>query len=123
VPEDEVVALVNIGASIMNINILRNGSSVFWRDIASGGNKFTEEIQKELHLSQEQAEALKRGQPVEGVPPANAQPILEQITQEVATEIQKTFDFFVATANAERIHRIVLAGGTSRIGSLESVLA
>src|SRR5690242_3144049 len=46
VPEDEVVALVNIGASIMNINILRGGSSVFWRDISSGGNKYTEEIQK-----------------------------------------------------------------------------
>src|SRR6185503_9630172 len=46
-PTDEVVALVNIGASIMNINVLKNGSSVFWRDISSGGNKYTEEIQKE----------------------------------------------------------------------------
>src|SRR6185369_7124255 len=107
-PDDEVVALVNVGASIMNINILRGGSSVFWRDISSGGNKYTEEIQKELHLSQEQAEALKKGEHVEGVPPQNATPILEQVTQEIATEIQKTFDFFIATSNSERIHRIVL---------------
>jgi type IV pilus assembly protein PilM len=122
VPSDEVVALVNIGASIMNINILRNGTSVFWRDISSGGNKYTEEIQKELHLSQEQAEDLKRGRPVDGVPGGNAQPILAQVTQEIATEIQKTFDFFIATSNAERINRIILAGGSSKVSSLETVL-
>jgi len=119
---DEVVALVNVGASIININILKDGSSVFWRDIASGGNKFTEEIQRELHIAQEQAEELKRGVNVEGVPTANAQPVIEQVTNEIATEIQKTFDFFMATSSTERINRIVLAGGTSNVKGLETTL-
>ena len=120
---DEGVALVNVGASIMNINILKGESSVFWRDISSGGNKYTEEIQRELHLSQEQAEELKRGEGVEGVTAEQAAPVLEQVTGEVATEIQKTFDFFMATSGTDRIHRIVLAGGTSKIGGLDNVLA
>lgn len=119
---DDVIALVNSGASITNINVIRGGTSLFWRDISSGGNKYTEEIQRELHVSQEQAEALKRGEAVEGVPSGNVQPIIERVTGEIATEIQKTFDFFMATSGTERIHRIVMSGGTSKIAALETIL-
>ena len=61
----KVVALVNIGASVTNINILARGTTVFWRDISFGGNQFTEALQREFNLSFEQAEALKRGEPVD----------------------------------------------------------
>jgi len=118
----EVVALINAGASIMNINILKNGNTIFWRDISVGGNKYTEELQKELHLSQEQAEALKKGLPVEGASSAQAQPILDQVSQEVGQEIQKTFDFFIATSNTDRIDRIALAGGCAKVANLDQIL-
>src|SRR6266478_7044673 len=56
-----VVALVDIGATTMNINILKAGYTMFQRDIAIGGNRYTSTIQKELKVSYDQAEALKMG--------------------------------------------------------------
>jgi len=60
-----VIALLNVGASIMNINIIKGGTSIFNRDIAVGGNQYTDAIQKDLNLSFEQAESLKKGGRVE----------------------------------------------------------
>ena len=69
-----VVALLNIGASIMNVNVVKGGVSVFNRDIAAGGNQYTDAIQKDLNLSFEQAEALKKGEQVEGASPGQPAP-------------------------------------------------
>ena len=56
----EITALINIGAGIMNINILKDGAFAFARDISIGGNRCTETIQKELGLSYEEAEKAKK---------------------------------------------------------------
>ncbi len=61
IPEKETVVLINAGASVVNINIISNGITVFTRDVTIGGNQFTEEIQKQLNVSYEEAEALKIG--------------------------------------------------------------
>ena len=61
---DETAALVNVGASVMNINVLHRGTSIFWRDVAFGGNQYTEAIQRELNLPREEAERLKLGERV-----------------------------------------------------------
>ncbi len=61
-----VIALLNVGASIMNINIIKGGTSIFNRDIAVGGNQYTDAIQKDLNLSFDQAESVKKGGRVEG---------------------------------------------------------
>ena len=61
-----VVALLNAGASAININILSGSQSVFTRDVSMGGNAFTEAVQKELNLPYESAEQLKKGQDVDG---------------------------------------------------------
>src|SRR5437899_10143219 len=58
----ELTALVNIGASVMNINILKGGVSAFTRDITIGGNRYTQRLQHDLTLSYEDAEAAKKGQ-------------------------------------------------------------
>jgi type IV pilus assembly protein PilM len=118
-----VIALLNVGASIMNINIVKGATSIFNRDIAVGGNQYTDAIQKDLNLSFEQAEALKRGQRVEGAAPENLQPIVQAVSENIALEIQKTFDFFKATSSEDRIDRIMLAGGTSKVAGLRDLLA
>jgi type IV pilus assembly protein PilM len=118
-----VVALLNVGASIMNINIVKGPTSIFNRDIAVGGNQYTDAIQKDLNLSFEQAEALKRGQRVEGAAPENLHPILAAVSENIALEIQKTFDFFKATSSEDRIDRVMLAGGTSKVPGLRDLLA
>jgi type IV pilus assembly protein PilM len=118
-----VIALLNVGASIMNINIVKGSNSIFNRDIAVGGNQYTDAIQKDLNLSFDQAEALKRGARVEGAAPENLGPILRAVSDNIALEIQKTFDFFKATSSEDRIDRIFLAGGTSKVPGLRELLA
>jgi type IV pilus assembly protein PilM len=110
-----VVVLLNAGASAININILAGEQSVFTRDISGGGNAYTEAVQKELNLSFESAELLKKGEGVDGASFDDVRPVLHAMTENVLLEIQKTFDFFKATASSERIDRIVLSGGASRV--------
>jgi type IV pilus assembly protein PilM len=110
----QVVVLLNAGASATNINILQGDQSVFTRDISIGGNAYTEALQKELNLPFEQADQLKRGEAVDGVTFEDARPVLRAVSENVMLEIQKTFDFFKATAASDRIDRIVVSGGASR---------
>ncbi len=118
----QVVVLLNAGASAININIVSGGQSVFTRDISMGGNAYTEAIQKELNLSFENAEQLKKGTPVDGATVDEAQPVLKAVTENVLLEIQKTFDFFKATAASDRIDRILLSGGSSRTAGFAQAL-
>jgi type IV pilus assembly protein PilM len=118
-----VIALLNVGASIMNINIIKGSTSIFNRDIAVGGNQYTDAIQKDLNLSFDQADALKRGSRVEGAAPENLSPILQAVSENIALEIQKTFDFFKATSSEDRIDRIFLSGGTSKVQGLQDLLS
>ena len=115
---DSVVVLLNAGASAMNINILQGDQSVFTRDVSMGGNAYTEAVQKELGLPFDTAEQVKKGESVEGVNFEDVKPALHAITENVLLEIEKTFDFYKATASSDRIDRIVVSGGSSRIDGL-----
>src|SRR4051812_45420149 len=112
------VALLNLGASVMNINIVKGTTPLFTRDVSVGGNQYTDSLQKELDLSFDDAEALKLGKKVGTVSEDAKMPILQQVTEIIVLEIQKTFDFFRATAAGEHIERIYLAGGSSRVPGL-----
>jgi type IV pilus assembly protein PilM len=117
-----VVVLLNAGASAININILQGDQSVFTRDISMGGNAYTEAVQKELDLPFETAEQLKKGIPVDGATFEEAQPVLHAVTENVLLEIQKTFDFFKATASSDQMDRIMLSGGASRVDGFREML-
>jgi type IV pilus assembly protein PilM len=118
----EVVALINIGASVMNFNILNSGQSLFWRDVSFGGNQYTEAIMKELNLSFEQAEALKKGENVGGHSMESVIPIFNAVTEELSTELRKTLDFYRSSTQQEKIDRIILSGGSSKVANLTSIL-
>jgi type IV pilus assembly protein PilM len=117
-----VVALLNAGASAININILAGAQSVFTRDVSMGGNAFTEAVQKELGLPFDTAEQLKRGRNVDGAAFEDARPVLKAMTDNVLLEVEKTFDFFKATAASDRIDRIMLSGGASRVEGFAEAL-
>ncbi|HET6842677.1 MAG TPA: type IV pilus assembly protein PilM [Candidatus Angelobacter sp.] len=119
---DSTVALLNLGASVMNINIVKGSTPLFTRDVSVGGNQYTDSLQKELDLSFEDAENLKLGHKVGTVSEDAKLPILHQVTEIIVLEIQKTFDFFRATAPGEHIERIYLAGGSSRVPGLVEAL-
>ena len=118
-----VVVLLNAGASATNINILQGDQSVFTRDISTGGNAYTEALQKELNLPFEQADQLKRGQAVDGVTYDDARPVLRAVSENVMLEVQKTFDFFKASAASDQINRIVVSGGASRAEGFSEMLS
>ncbi len=117
-----VVVLLNAGASAVNINILFGAQSVFTRDVSVGGNAFTEAVQKELNLPFDGAEQLKKGQTVDGLTYDDARPVVKAMTDNVLLEVEKTFDFFKATASADHIDRIVLSGGASRVEGFAEAL-
>jgi type IV pilus assembly protein PilM len=112
------VALLNLGASVMNINIVKGSTPLFTRDVSVGGHQYTDSLQKELDLSFDDAESLKLGKKVGTVSEDAKMPILQQVTEIIVLEIQKTFDFFRATATGEHIERIYLAGGSSQVPGL-----
>ncbi|MGH9892523.1 MAG: type IV pilus assembly protein PilM [bacterium] len=116
------VALLNIGASVMNINIVRGGVPLFTRDVSVGGNQYTDALQKELELSFEDAENVKRGQSVAGVGEEQKSAVLRSVSEILVLEIQKTFDFFRASAGAEAISHIYAAGGAARTPGLLDML-
>ena len=117
------VALLNIGASVMNINIIRDGAPLFTRDVSVGGNQYTDALQKELELTFEDAESLKRGEAIPGVTDEQKDGILRSVSEILVLEIQKTFDFYRATAGAEAVGTIMVAGGTSRTPGLVDMLS
>lgn len=118
----ETTALVNIGASVMNINVIADQVSIFWRDVAFGGNQYTEAIQRELNLPREDAERVKLGDGGSEHSPQRVAPVLDSVSEDLAAELQKTFDFFVATSSVDRIDRVVLAGGGAQVPNLDGIL-
>ena len=88
-----------------------------------GGNAYTEAIQKELSLPFDGAERAKKGEPVDGIEAADVAPILRTVTENLLLEIQKTFDFFKATAASDRIDRVLVSGGASRVDGFVERLA
>jgi type IV pilus assembly protein PilM len=119
----EICALVNIGASTTNISVLKGGSPLFWRDIQAGGNNYTDTLQREMNLTFAQAEAIKKGEVVEGVRPEQAAPILNAVTEEFGAELKKTLDFFRVTTSETVIHKIVLSGGGSQVPNLDRYIS
>jgi type IV pilus assembly protein PilM len=122
---NQTVALLDIGASVMTINIVRGTTSVFARDISAGGNQYTDLLQKELHLTFEQAEAVKRGAEVDqSVPEEQARPSIQSVSEMLGLEIQRTLDFFRSTAtDSSAIDRMLIAGGSSKVPQLTQYLS
>ncbi len=120
--EGETIVLINAGASVVNINILHGGITTFTRDITQGGNQFTEEIQKQLNVSYDEAEALKVGGrgagDADAVVPQEVERVIQGVADQMAGEIQRSLDFYAATAADAKIARVYLSGGTAKIPAL-----
>jgi type IV pilus assembly protein PilM len=125
--ESQIVALLNIGAATMNVNIVKGTRSLFTRDITVGGSQFTDVLQRSLGLSFQQAEAVKRGvaDARDGIEEKAIEPLMKNVTEVVAMEIQKTFDFYRATTeDAEMVvQKILISGGGSKLAGLAEDLS
>ena len=121
-PKSENVALVDIGASKMNINIISGGMSVVARDIVVGSRQLTEQIQNQFDLEFEDAEALKVGQ----TPAGDRQKEIEEIFSTVCTqwvlEVKKAIDLYHSNYPDAPLNSLVLSGGGAKVIGLTDFL-
>lgn len=115
---DETVALMHVGASLTTVNILSGGTTAFTRDIATGGNAITEEISRQLSIGRDEAEAYKCGGDGRGVVPREVPDIVHQVVDQIAGEVQRSLDFYLATSGDRGISRIHCSGGTANVQAL-----
>jgi type IV pilus assembly protein PilM len=114
----DVVALVNVGASLSTINIVSGGTSQFTRDVTTGGNSFTDDIKRQLGVSGEELKV----QYTEGEGAQDIGRMLTMTAHQMAGEFQKSIDFFLSSHPDTSIGRIYLSGGSSRVPMLQSAI-
>ena len=119
---DSPVALVNIGARYSSINILKNGRSTFTGDVPVGGAEYTDSLVRQLGISPEDADQVKRGKTVSGVDRDSAEPVIASVTEFITEEIQRAISFFWTAATDEPIGSVVLSGGPARMPGLTTHL-
>lgn len=122
IDRDETVAIANVGASITNINIVKSNTSGFTRDIFKGGNQVTEEIQRQLHIDYEEAERIKVGSKADPPSQSAVQNVLKAASESLAVEIGNSLDFFQSTTTYEKVSKLYLSGGGSKIKDFDIVL-
>jgi type IV pilus assembly protein PilM len=116
---DQVIALVDVGASMMNINVLRNNQSVYMREQPFGGNQLTQEIQRHYNLSAEEAEAAKRNG---GLPDTYEMEVLQPFMETLALEVTRALQFFYTSTQFNQVNHIFLSGGCATIAGLDTIV-
>jgi type IV pilus assembly protein PilM len=109
---ENVSALINIGASIMNLNIVKNGVSLFTRDVQMGGNLYTEEIQKQFGVSSEEAEKMKISEAFSDQ--SKLKETISRVNETLAMEMRRSLDFYNTTAGEGKINNVYMSGGGAK---------
>ncbi len=117
---DQCVAVVDIGANVMNVNILRNAQSVYMRDQQIGGSQLTQQIQNAFGLSVDEAEAAKRNG---GLPENYENDVLNPFRENVAMEVARALQFFFTSTQYNEVSYVVLAGGCAALSGLDEAVA
>ena len=122
--ENDVAVLINIGASMTNLNVVRGGMSIFTRDFTIGGNSITEAIAERLGIPFEEAEKAK----IEGAgedEPARSlfRKGLIVDADPLCSEIERSVDYFRTTFGAENIKKILFSGGGAMIPGIAEDLS
>jgi len=118
--KDKCVALIDIGATTMSVNVLRNGQSVYTRDQQIGGEQLTQQIQSLYDLTAEQAESAKR---IGGLPDNYESDVLTPFRDSLVMEIARALQFFFTSSHYNEVDYIVLAGGSSVLPGLDDAVA
>lgn len=116
---DKVVALIDIGASVMNVSVLRNGRQVYSREQAFGGYQLTQDIARQYGMSIDEAEAAKRSG---DMPDDYARDLLRPFMDSVALEVSRALQFFFTSTQFNQVDHLVLAGGCATMPGLGDVV-
>jgi len=121
--EQENVALIDIGASKTSLNILKDGTSVFIRDVSLGCAQISHRIAATADVPFEEAERIKLGKPSDKILPETLREIEAAVVAGWCSEIRRALDFFYSTYPEDTISRIVLSGGGAHIREFRYALA
>jgi type IV pilus assembly protein PilM len=117
---NQTIALIDIGANVMNVAVMRNGQSVYSREQAFGGGQLTQDIMRAYGMSSEEAEAAKR---TNSLPENYEAEILRPFMDSLALEVSRALQFFFTSTQYNQVNYIVLAGGCALITGLDEVVA
>jgi type IV pilus assembly protein PilM len=110
--KDQNIAIVDVGATMMNVNVLRNSQSIYMREQPFGGAQLTQEIQNHFGLSAEEAEAAKRAG---GLPENYESDVLQPFLDTFGLEVARALQFFFTSTQFNQVNHIVLSGGCASI--------
>lgn len=114
---DQLIAIVDIGATVTTLSVLKGEQTVYTREQLFGGNNLTEEIQRRYGLSQAEAELAKTQG---GLPDDYVAEVLEPFKDSVLQQVTRSLQFFYSSGNYHQVDHIVLAGGVAGIEGLAS---
>lgn len=121
--EEDIVSLIDIGASKTSLNILKGTSSLFMRDISMGCGQITQMIASQLECSSEEAEEIKRNGGSDQLPDEQLLEVISSFSTEWTTEVRRAFDFFYSSFGEDQIQKILLSGGGANLEALRSMLS
>ncbi len=117
--KDQNIAVVDVGANVMNVTVLRNEQSIYTREQAFGGNQLTQDIISRYGMSQEEAENAKRSG---GLPDDFEAEVLRPFMENLSMEVQRALQFFFTSTQYHSVEQILLAGGSAVIPGLDEVV-
>ena len=117
--KDQNIALVDLGANVMNITVLRNEQTVYTREQAFGGSQLTQDIMRQYGMSQEEAEAAKRSG---GLPENFESDVLRPFMENAALEMQRAMQFFFTSTQYTSVEHVLLTGGSAVIPGLDEMV-
>lgn len=118
--KNQVVALIDAGANVMNLTVLRNGQQVYTREQAFGGGQLTQDIVRHYGMSYEDAEAAKRAG---NLPEGYESELLNPFMENLALEVSRALQFFFTSTQYNQVDHLVLAGGCAVIPGIDEVVA
>jgi len=116
----QIIALVDVGANVMNLTVLRNGQQLYVREQAFGGNQLTQDIARLFGMSFEEAEAEKRRN---NLPDNYESELLQPFVESMALEVSRALQFFFTSTQFTQVNHIVLAGGCAVLPGADEVVA
>jgi type IV pilus assembly protein PilM len=117
--KDQNVAVVDVGANVMQVTVLRNGQSIYTREQAFGGNQLTQDIVSRYGMTPEEAENAKRSG---GLPDDFEAEVMKPFMENLSMEVQRALQFFFTSTQYHAVDHILLAGGSAVIPGLDEVV-
>lgn len=122
ISEEQLPMIVNIGSSFMNIIIMDEGIPLFTRDVSMGGSMYNNEIQRQFGVSYNVAEDMKKGEEMEDFSTERVEAVVKNVSSIIATEVQRSYNFYAATYPDKQVTKIFLSGGAARSKYLKELI-